>query len=262
MINFEKWHGNGNDFVIINSIENKLRLSKSFIKKAADRNKGIGFDQLIHIGLPTKYNHDFYIRFYNYDGSEAGMCLNGIRCAARYIWNNNFFPLRQIEIQTKRKNLKCLPKNKNNVAVLIDSSVDMLVPAEEHNKVKKVVGDDFFFSHIGNNHLCVKKKSVDRVNLQELYKKLESFLKKYECNFSIFKKNKDHIQIRTYENGTGETLSCGSAALCVAAKFLGDNDNSLKICSIGGELKFKSSNNGILMSGPASFSYKGNYKNE
>tara|TARA_B100001758_G_C18402632_1_gene609974 strand:+ start:233 stop:1018 length:786 start_codon:yes stop_codon:yes gene_type:complete len=258
MINFEKWHGNGNDFAIINSIENKIKLNKSFIRKTADRNKGIGFDQLIHIGLPTKHDYDFFIRFYNSDGSEAGMCLNGIRCAARYIWNNNLFPLRQIEIQTKRKNLKCSPKNKNNVSVLIDSPIEMQTPDLEHNTIKKVLGDDFFLSHIGNNHLCVKKKSIDRVNLEELYKNLENVLKKYECNLSIFKKNKGLIQIRTYENGTGETLSCGSAALCVAAKFLVDNKNSLKISSIGGELEFSFHEDVILMSGPTNFIYKGN----
>ena len=75
---------------------------------------------------------------------------------------------------------------------------------------------------------------------------------------SIFKKNKGLIQIRTYENGVGETLSCGSASLCVAAKFLNQNKNKLKVSSMGGELRFKLDKNGILMSGPASFSYKGN----
>jgi diaminopimelate epimerase len=92
MINFEKWHGNGNDFVIINSIEQSIKLKKSFIKKISDRNKGIGFDQLIVIGLPTKYDHDFFVRFYNSDSSEASMCLNGIRCASSYIWKNSLAP--------------------------------------------------------------------------------------------------------------------------------------------------------------------------
>jgi len=258
MIYFEKWHGNGNDFAIINSIENKIKLNKSFIKKTSNRNKGIGFDQLIHIGLPSKHDHDFFIRFYNSDGSEAGMCLNGVRCAARYIWNNNLFPIRQLKIQTKRKNLICSPKDKNNVSVLVDSPEEMQVPALEHKKIKKVMSDDFFLSYIGNNHLCVQKKSIDKVNLEDLYEKLESFLKKYECNLSIFKKNKSLIQIRTYENGTGETLSCGSAALCVAAKFLEGHKNLIKISSISGKLEFRIHEDAILMSGPADFIYKGN----
>ena len=66
MIEFEKWHGNGNDFVIVNSIEQELKIKKSFIKKISDRNKGIGFDQLIHIGLPTKDQYSFFVRFYNF----------------------------------------------------------------------------------------------------------------------------------------------------------------------------------------------------
>ena len=64
MINFEKWHGNGNDFVLINSIENPLKITKTFIQKISNRNQGIGFDQLIYIGLPTKGEYDFYVKFF------------------------------------------------------------------------------------------------------------------------------------------------------------------------------------------------------
>ena len=77
-----------------------------------------------------------------------------------------------------------------------------------------------------------------------------------DINLSIFKKDGSSIDIRTYENGVGETLSCGSAALCVASYFL--KDKLLKIRSIGGELVFKKNKNGILMAGPASFIYRGN----
>ena len=84
-LNFEKWHGNGNDFIIINSIENELKITRNKIIKISDRNIGIGFDQLIKIDLPTKPNNDFFIRFFNADGSEAGMCLNGIRLSLIHI---------------------------------------------------------------------------------------------------------------------------------------------------------------------------------
>ena len=94
--------------------------------------------------------------------------------------------------------------------------------------------------------------------IRDRYKSLDATLKKFDVNLSIFKKNKADIQIRTYENGVGETLSCGSASLCVATKFLNLNQNTLKVSSMGGELRFKLDKNGILMSGPASFSYKGN----
>ena len=85
MINFVKMHGNGNDFIMVNSLEQDFKPKKALIRNLGDRNLGIGFDQMIHIGLPTKENKDFYIKFYNADGSQASMCLNGIRCAASYI---------------------------------------------------------------------------------------------------------------------------------------------------------------------------------
>ena len=254
-LSFEKWHGNGNDFIIINSIENELKITKNKIIKISDRNTGIGFDQLIKIDLPTKPNQNFFIRFFNADGSEAGMCLNGIRCAAKYIWNNSFAPIGAVNFQTKTKNIICEPKANNMIQVNVDSP-DKIMHKSLHNKLKNKFVDNFFISNIGNNHLCIKMKSIKKVSLNEIYENLERIVKELDMNVSIFKKNGNSIDIRTYENGVGETLSCGSAALCVASYFL--KDKLLKIKSIGGELVFKKNKNGILMTGPASFIYRGN----
>ena len=254
-LNFEKWHGNGNDFIIINSIEDELKITRNKIIKISDRNIGIGFDQLIKIDLPTKPNHDFFIRFFNADGSEAGMCLNGIRCAAKYIWNNSFAPIGTVNFQTKTKNIVCEPKARKMIQVHIEPP-DKIEHKSLYNKLKNKGVNNFFISNIGNNHLCIKMKSIKKVNLNEKYKNLEGIIKELDINLSIFKKNGNNIDIRTYENGVGETLSCGSAALCVASYFI--KDKLLKIRSIGGELDFEKNKNGILMAGPASFIYRGN----
>ena len=254
-LNFEKWHGNGNDFIIINSIEDELKITRNKIIKISDRNIGIGFDQLIKIDLPTKPNHDFFIRFFNADGSEAGMCLNGIRCAAKYIWNNSFAPIGKVNFQTKTKNIICEPRAKKTIQVHIDPP-DKIVHKSLYNKLKNKGVNNFFISNIGNNHLCIKMKSIKKINLNEIYKNLEAIIKELDINLSILKKDGNSIDIRTYENGVGETLSCGSAALSVASYFL--KDKLLKIRSIGGELVFKKNKNGILMTGPASFIYRGN----
>ena len=254
-LNFEKWHGNGNDFIIVNSIENELKITKNKIIKISDRNTGIGFDQLIKIDLPTKSNQNFYIRFFNADGSEAGMCLNGIRCAAKYLWNNSFAPIGLLSIQTKTKNILCEPKKKGTVQVRV-SAPEKLNHKDLHNKLKNRAINNFFISNIGNNHLCIEMKSIKKINLNEMYENLETVIKDFDINLSIFKKNQGSIDIRTYENGVGETLSCGSAALCIASSFL--KDKSLKIKSMGGELVFKKNKDGILMTGPTSFIYKGN----
>ena len=75
MTSFDKMHGNGNDFVVVNSIEKDLVLRKSLIKKLSDRNCGIGFDQLILISVPTKDNHDFSVKFFNADGVRQACVL-------------------------------------------------------------------------------------------------------------------------------------------------------------------------------------------
>ena len=214
-LNFEKWHGNGNDFIIINSIENELKITRNKIIKISDRNIGIGFDQLIKIDLPTKPNHDFFIRFFNADGSEAGMCLNGIRCAAKYIWNNSFAPIGTVNFQTKTKNIICEPKAKKMIQVHIEPP-DKIEHKSLYNKLQNKGVNNFFISNIGNNHLCIKMKSIKKINLNEIYKNHEGVIRELDINLSIFKKDGSSIDIRTYENGVGETLSCGSAALCLS----------------------------------------------
>ena len=255
-LNFEKWHGNGNDFVIINSVEQNIKLKKSFIKKISDRNKGIGFDQLIVITLPTKYNYDFFVRFYNSDSSEAGMCLNGIRCASSYIWKNSLAPIKKIFFKTKYIDIKCSPGNNKDVSVIINK------PKEIENitlkkKLDKVLKNNYFLINVGNNHLGISMKSIEKFNLGKLYSELEKLIKKLELNLSIFSIKDGFVRIRTFENGVGETLSCGSASLCVASYILSKKDK-VKVRSMGGDLKFINHRDGILMSGPTNYIYKGN----
>jgi len=256
-IDFEKWHGNGNDFVIVNSIDNKLKIRKNFIRKVSNRNEGVGFDQLIKIDLPTKEDHDFYVKFFNADGSEASMCLNGIRCAAHYVWNNYFSPQKKISFMTKAGIVECIPSGKTKVSVFIKNPVDINKPQLQKALTKKF-SNSFKLLNIGNNHLCIKMESISKVDLAKIYKELPKLAKDIEINLSIYKKEKNKINIRTYENGVGETLSCGSASLSVASIFIDNAKTPIEVSSFGGKLNFKKYNSGILMTGPTSFIFKGN----
>tara|TARA_B100001057_G_scaffold391655_1_gene399975 strand:- start:21348 stop:22136 length:789 start_codon:yes stop_codon:yes gene_type:complete len=258
MITFEKWHGNGNDFMIINSLESNLKIRKSFIKKNSNRNKGIGFDQLIHIDLPSKSKHNFKIEFYNADGSKAKMCINGVRCAASYIWRNSLAPKIPIKLGIGLYTIICSPNKKNyNIS-------STLVDRPKNLEIKKLVKDidanikdNYFLSNIGNNHLCIEKESINCFELEQLYNKLKKKLLKHEINLSIYEKDGNFLRIRTYENGSGETLSCGSASLCVAAKELNTEKKSIVIESLGGKLKFQLDNNAIFIKGTANFIFEG-----
>ena len=102
------------------------------------------------------------------------------------------------------------------------------------------------------------KNSISKDDLSALYKKLEKNIKPLGINLSIYKNVKEIAEIRTYENGVGETLSCGSASLSVSSLLLKGKINKLRIRSFGGELKFVKSNESILMTGPTAFVYSGN----
>ena len=185
------------------------------------------------------------------------MCLNGIRCAARYIWNNSFAPLNNICIKTKTKVLTCSPVGKSSV------NVEIIVPEKINHpnlerKISKKINKNFFLLNTGNNHLFIKFNSIEKIDLNGIYSELSNDIQKHEMNLSIFKKTKNIIDLRTYENGVGETLSCGSASLCVASNFLSKKDDLITVKTFGGEIIFKKIKDAILMKGPATFIYKGN----
>jgi diaminopimelate epimerase len=255
MTNFDKMHGNGNDFVVVNSIEKELILRKSLIKKLSDRNSGIGFDQLILINVPTKDNHDFAVKFFNADGGEASMCLNGIRSAASYIWRHDFAPKKSVTIKTKNRLVRCEPvKNKIRVNIKIS---DIYKNDHLYKKISNTVSNKFDLVDSGNMHLCIKQSSIKNVDMNTLYKNLAKHIKPLGCNLSIYKLLKGDIDIRTYENGVGETLSCGSAALAVASLCIKDK---CKVRSSGGTLNFKKRNNDTMeMIGPAEFVFSGSF---
>ena len=256
MISFDKMHGNGNDFIILNSIEKDFAPSKVFIKKNSDRKFGIGFDQLILVKLPNKEDSDFFIKFYNADGGEADMCLNGIRCAVSYIWKHRFAPKGPLVLETNKKTVICKPSGKN-----IQASFQMPLEVSNdklHSSIKKHLKDEkFFIVDAGNKHLCIKKRNIKKEDLNLLYSKLEKIIKPHKINLSIFKQSKEHVEIRTYENGVGETLSCGSASASVSSLCLGGKINKITVVSSGGAIKFAKSNHGILMIGPSAHIFSG-----
>ena len=253
MVSFDKMHGNGNDFIVLNSIENPYKLSQLKSKKLCKRNFDIGFDQVILIQLPKKDDYDFSTRFFNADGSEASMCLNGIRCAASYIWRNNFAPKKSITFKTKNSLVVCEPHKNQIKASLQMPSVHIDTKLEL--KISKFISGKFIIVNAGNMHLCIKSSSVKNKNLNLIYKNLEKIIKPSGINLTIYKVIGQTAEIRTYENGVGETFSCGSASLAVASLCIKDK---FKTVSPGGELSFINKNGAnIEMMGPAKYVYSG-----
>ena len=207
---YTKMQSNGNDFLITedsNLIEKTVELS--------DRNKNIGFDQLLYFqngAMPE-------LRVFNADGSEANNCVNGLRCVAF------LYDLKNTYIQIKSKRF------------LVNKTSNGATVKGELPKVEKI--RDYFVIKFGNNHIAKSCVNIDGFKLQEEYEKIKTS-KPYneikDFNMSVFKICEDIIKIRTYENGTGETLSCGSATISVAYALSKElNSNELKISSRGGD---------------------------
>ena len=124
-------HGNGNDFIIIENLTKVNALSKSQIIKIGDRNKGIGFDQLITINPPKKPDHDFYVNFFNSDGSQADMCMNGVRSVGAFLWDARLAPKKSLLLGTKSKPILIKPTNTKKVKVVFDCPIQEIIPKGE-----------------------------------------------------------------------------------------------------------------------------------
>ena len=219
--NYTKMQSNGNDFLITEDsslVEKTVELS--------DRIKNIGFDQLLYFqngAMPE-------LRVFNADGSEANNCVNGLRCVAF------LYDLKNTYIQIKSKRF------------LVNKTSNGATVKGELPKVEKI--RDYFVIKFGNNHIAKSCENIDGFKLHEEYEKIKTS-KPYneikDFNMSVFKICEDIIKIRTYENGTGETLSCGSATISVAYALSKElNSNELKISSRGGDTIVRILDDGVI----------------
>ena len=256
MIKFKKMHGNGNDFIIIENLTKANLLSKSQIVKIGDRKKGLGFDQLITINPPKKSNHDFYIKFFNSDGSEADMCMNGVRSVGTFLWTAKLAPRKPLLLGTKSKPILIKPTNTKKVKVIFDCPTQEIIPKSEIKFLNKCGLKKYNFINAGNLHLIIKNSKVFSFDLDELSSKLRNRAFFKNVNISLYKQTLKGLILRTNEAGAGETLSCGSAS-AASASFNIKDKSILKIISPGGELSIRKINGKLEMVGPAEFICEG-----
>ena len=218
---YTKMQSNGNDFLVA---EDYGIVAKT--KELSDRKINIGFDQLLYFqngNMPK-------LRVYNADGSEADNCINGLRCIAF------LYGLKNTYIQIKDK--KFLVNTTSNGATV---RANIPIVGKIHN---------WFVIEFGNNHIAKFCEDIDEFDLKAEYlraKNYKPFNKIKDFNLSIFKICGDIIKIRTYENGTGETLSCGSATISVAYALSNElNLKKFKFSSRGGVTKVYISNDSIV----------------
>ena len=257
---FLKMHGLGNDFVIIDARETESPITSQVAKAIGDRHFGVGYDQLVV--MTNSQKADVELIFWNSDGSLSDACGNASRCVARLIMDEN--NLEEITLKTGSGVLLARKGSNGFISVNMGHPQldwDLIPLKEKVDLLELPIEGRPAAVGMGNPH-CVFV--VDDVNLVELVSwgsKIEThelFPKKTNVEFIQIIDQKN-IRQRTFERGAGETLACGSGACAVAvvAHLKGLTERNVNIYLDGGQLSIDWSEDGIWMTGPTSFVFKG-----
>ncbi len=262
-INFTKMHGLGNDFIVINNLDGIINLTTKQICYLADRNFGIGFDQLLLIAKSTTANIDFRYIIYNADGSEVEQCGNGARCFARFVKENKLSNNNPIKVQTNAGILSLFVDN--NLVVVdmgkADFSSHSIILDDKYNDIYNIVGIDMHLLSIGNPHAVIIVDNLDSIDIKAIGSKIQQdsiFLNSINVGFMQIVA-KDKIKLRVFERGVGETLACGSGACAAVAVGIKQKllDNKVIVKLNGGNVIVEQKIENIFLTGPAEFVFTG-----
>jgi diaminopimelate epimerase len=281
-LKFTKMQGAGNDFVVIDAINQRVELSGDQWRKLADRRFGVGADQILIVERPTAAGCDFGYRIFNADGGEVEQCGNGSRAFARFVHDKGLTSARSIRVQTMSGIIA--PRLEDDGMVTVDMGAPRLAPAEvpfdsvglegrsegrdtlwplaiRHDGAGKTV----FVSVVsmGNPHAVQVVDDVESAPVLETGPLIEHhprFPKRVNAGF-LQVLDRSHVKLRVFERGAGETLACGtgSCAAVVAGIRRGLLDSPVHVSARGGELVISWAGEGepVYLSGPAVTVFEG-----
>lgn len=271
---FTKMHGCGNDYVYVNGFTNKIENPNKLSEIVSNRNFGIGSDGLIVIN-PSDVA-DFKMSMYNADGSEGKMCGNGIRCVAKYVYDNKMTDKTTITVETL-SGIKTLVLNvedekvktvRVNMGTPILKSKDVPVVSDKEQVIDepiKVNDKEYRITCVsmGNPHAVTFIDDTDSLEIEKigpLFENNEIFPDRVNTEF-IQVVDRNNIKMRVWERGSGETLACGTGACAsvVACVLNGLTENKVTVSLLGGDLfiEYNQEENVVYMTGPATISFTG-----
>lgn len=279
---FTKMHGCGNDYIYIDCFKETVNDEKQAAIFLSDRHFGVGGDGIILIKKGK--TADFEMVMYNADGSRAEMCGNAIRCVAKYVFDNGYTDKTSFSVESMGA-VKYIDVNVEN-GVVVSAKVDMGAPVLKGEDIPvnihkdKVVcekitvgGREFDMTCVsmGNPHAVMfideSPKDFDLNYYGALFEKnTDVFPNRVNAEFAKVT-DKNNIEMRVYERGTGETLACGTGACAtaVAAMLNGLVDHDVTIHLLGGDLKIYWSGkeeDSVIMTGPAAYVFTGEINKE
>ena len=271
---FTKMHGLGNDYVYVNCFEEKIDNPPAVARFVSDRNFGIGSDGLIMIN-PSK-TADFEMEMYNADGSRGEMCGNGIRCVAKYVYDYGLTDKTQISVETLGgiKYLDLTIEDGKVSLVKVDMGkpkleADLIPIISEREQVIdepiEVDGKEYHMTGVsmGNPHAVIYVDDVKGLDLEKIGPKFENherFPKRINTEF-VHCIDRQTVEMRVWERGSGETLACGTGACAVAVSSILNNltDTQVTVKLLGGDLQIEwdREKDRVFMTGPATVVFDG-----
>ena len=271
---FTKMHGLGNDYVYVNCFEEKIDNPPAVARFVSDRHFGIGSDGLIMIN-PSK-TADFEMEMYNADGSRGEMCGNGIRCVAKYVYDYGLTDKTQISVETLGgiKYLDLTVEDGKVSLVKVDMGkpeleADLIPIISEREQVIdepiEVDGKEYHMTGVsmGNPHAVIYVDDVKGLDLEKIGSKFENherFPKRINTEF-VHCIDRQTVEMRVWERGSGETLACGTGACAVAVSSILNNltDTQVTVKLLGGDLQIEwdREKDRVFMTGPAKVVFDG-----
>lgn len=271
---FTKMHGLGNDYVYVNCFEEKIDNPPAVARFVSDRHFGIGSDGLIMIN-PSK-TADFEMEMYNADGSRGEMCGNGIRCVAKYVYDYGLTDKTQISVETLGgiKYLDLTVEDGEVSLVKVDMGkpeleADLILIISEREQVIdepiEVDGKEYHMTGVsmGNPHAVIYVDDVKGLDLEKIGPKFENherFPKRINTEF-VHCIDRQTVEMRVWERGSGETLACGTGACAVAVSSILNNltDTQVTVKLLGGDLQIEwdREKDRVFMTGPATVVFDG-----
>jgi diaminopimelate epimerase len=277
-LRFTKMQGAGNDFVMLDATKAPLDLSAEQYRALADRHFGIGADQILVVEPPRTPGVDFGYRIFNASGDEVEHCGNGARCFVRFVRERGLTDRRRIKVETVNRQIELQLRDDGRV------TVDMGAPDFEHAHIpflsegmtaRREGGFELWplelidesvevaVLSMGNPHAVQRVADVETADVASLGPEIEvldCFPRKVNTGFmQVISRN--HIALRVFERGAGETLACGTGACAavVAGIRLGWLDAEVEVDTRGGRLSIAWAGPGqpVLMTGPATTVFEG-----
>jgi diaminopimelate epimerase len=275
-LKFAKMHGLGNDFAVIDAINQEFNPRPELVREWADRFNGIGFDQMLIVEKPVSDSAAFKYRIYNADGGEVEQCGNGARCFARFVREQGLTELDIIPVETNTGLLKIeaidTTRYRVNMGVPRFEPDEIPLRAETRQALYSTEfdGTEIGFSaiSIGNPHMVIQVPDVDTARVETIGPYFESHMMFPErANIGFMQAvDRETFKLRVYERGVGETRACGSGACAamVAGVELGLLGTAAKAILSGGELNLEwhGDENPVMMTGETAMVYQGEIEYE